>query len=355
MLRVNAELLREQTVAILRGWGMSAEHADITAARLAHADVRGIDSHGVALLLLYAEHQAKDWINFTPDITLLRETPVITLLDGDHGLGHVPSTLAMQSAIEKCRISGLAASAVRHSNHYGAAGAYSLLAAEAGFIGMSFTSVWNSNIVPTFGAEPMFGTNPISVAAPGRNGVFYLDMATSTVAVGKVKLAAMHDKPMPEGWVLNAAGQPQTDAHAALREGIRLTPIGGSRTLGSHKGYGLACMVELLCSMLAGGWYAPTRAARGRREDPRPNIGHFFLVIDPAQFRAPGEFEHDLEDMLGALRQVPPSDAAQPVLVPGDTEAAAMRERLAEGVPLPDPLVQQLCQIATRCGAPVLL
>jgi LDH2 family malate/lactate/ureidoglycolate dehydrogenase len=140
MLRVNAELLREQTVAILRGWGMSAEHADITAARLAHADVRGIDSHGVALLLLYAEHQAKDWINFTPDITVLRETPVITLLDGDHGLGHVPSTLAMQSAIDKCRVSGLAASAVRHSNHYGAAGAYSLLAAEAGFIGMSTTT-----------------------------------------------------------------------------------------------------------------------------------------------------------------------------------------------------------------------
>jgi hypothetical protein len=171
--------------------------------------------------------------------------------------------------------------------------------------------------------------------------------ATITVAATAAHFSAGH--------AVHRRGSDHRAGDVIVREGTRLTPIGGSRTLGSHKGYGLACMVELLCSMLAGGWYAPTRAARGRREDPRPNIGHFFLVIDPAQFRAPGEFEHDLEDMLGALRQVPPSDAAQPVLVPGDTEAAAMRQRLAEGVPLPDPLVQQLRQIATRCGAPVLL
>lgn len=353
-MRVAAGQLARQAEEILSAWGMSAEHARITAARLQHADIRGIDSHGVALLALYAQLRAEGRIQFQPGIRILQDSPVTALIDGDHGLGQVPSTQAMQLAIDKCAVSGLAAVAVRNSNHFGSAGAYALMAAEAGFIGLAFTSVWNLAIVPTFGADAMFGTNPIAFAAPGaRHRVFYLDMATSTVAIGKLKLAALHGKPLEPGWALDASGQATTDPAAAL-ESRRLTPLGGTRSLGSHKGYGLAAMVEILCTMLTGAWYAPTREARhpGERHF---NIGHFFLAIDPRSFRAPGEFEQDLDDMIDALHASRRADPAQPVWVAGDPEAQAMEERTAKGIPVPEALLAQLRSIAEDCGAAWLL
>lgn len=349
-MRVASEQLSRQVEEILRAWGMSAEHARITAARLHHADIRGIDSHGVALLALYSQLRAEGRIKFQPAIRVLRDSPVTALIDGDHGLGHVPSTQAMQLAIDKCRQSGLAAVAVRNSNHYGAAGAYALMAAEAGLIGLAFTSVWNLAIVPTFGADPMFGTNPIAFAAPGeRHRVFYLDMATSTVAIGKLKLAALHGKPLEPGWALDGAGRMTTDPGIAL-ESRRLTPLGGTRPLGSHKGYGLAAMVEILCTMLAGAWYAPTREARHPGEQ-HVNIGHFFLAIDPKSFRAAGEFEQDLDHMIDALHACRRADPAQPVWVAGDPEAQAMEERSSLGIPVPEALLAQLRSIAAECGA----
>ena len=353
-MRVADEQLSLQVQEILRAWGMSAEHARITAERLRHADMRGIDSHGVALMPLYAQLRAEGRIEFRPEIGIVRESPVIALIDGGHSLGQVPSTQAMQLAIDKCRRAGLAAVAVRNSNHYGAAGAYALMAAEAGLIGLAFTSVWNAAIVPTFGADPMFGTNPIAFAAPGgRHPVFYLDMATSTVAIGKLKLAALHGRPLEPGWALDATGQVITDPKAAL-ETRRLTPLGSTRALGSHKGYGLAAMVEILCTMLTGAWYAPTRDARHAGER-HFNIGHFFLAIDPTAFRGPGEFESDLDDMIDALHTCGRADPAQPVLVAGDPEAIAMAERRQLGVPVPEALLAQLRSIAAECGAAWLL
>jgi len=260
----------------------------------------------------------------------------------------------MELAIQKCTKAGLAAVAVRNSTHYGAAGAYAIMAAELGLIGMSFTSVWSGAIVPTFGADAMFGTNPIAFAAPGRtSGAFYLDMATSTVAIGKLKLAALHRKPLEPGWALDTSGQPTTDAAAAL-ESRRLTPLGGTRPLGSHKGYGLAAMVEILCTMLPGAWYAPTRDARHPGERFF-NIGHFFLAIDPKCFRGEGEFEVDLDDMIDALHACRRADAAQAVLVAGDPEAQAMAERSELGIPVPEALLEQLRSIAVECGAAWLL
>jgi LDH2 family malate/lactate/ureidoglycolate dehydrogenase len=348
--RVASERLSRQVEDILLAWGMSAEHARITAARLHHADIRGIDSHGVALLPLYAQLRAEGRINVQPAIQILRDSPVTALIDADHGLGHVPSTQAMQLAIDKCRQSGLAAVAVRSSNHFGAAGAYALLAAEAGLIGLAFTSVWNLSIVPTFGADPMFGTNPIAFAAPGeRHRVFYLDMATSTVAIGKLKLAELHGRPIEPGWALDNAGRVTTDPGIAL-ESRRLTPLGGTRALGSHKGYGLAAMVEILCTMLSGAWYAATREERHPGEQ-HVNIGHFFLAIDPKSFRAAGEFEHDLDHMIDALHACRRADPAQSVWVAGDPEVQAMEERDSLGVPVPEALIAQLRSVAEECGA----
>lgn len=354
MPRIAPEQLARQTEAILRAWGMSDEHARVTAQRLQHADLRGIDSHGVALIVLYAELRGENRINFRPEIKIVRESPVTALIDAGHGLGQAPATKAMELAIAKCHRAGLAAVSVRSSNHYGAAGAYAIMAARAGLIGLSFTSVWNTAIVPTFGADAMFGTNPIAFAAPGRrHEVFYLDMATSTVAIGKLKLAALHGRPLEAGWALDGEGRPTVDPATALGS-RRLTPLGGSRALGSHKGYGLAAMVEVLCTMLPGAWYSPTRAERHPGEQYF-NIGHFFLAIDPKCFRDEGEFEDDLDHMIDALHACRRVDETQPVLVAGDPEATALAERTRLGVPVPDALLVKLRAIAAECNADWLL
>lgn len=346
--------LQRQLEAIFVAWGMTPEHARITGERLTDADIRGIDSHGVALLPLYAEIRAQGQINFRPDIRVVRESAVTALLDADHGLGHVPATRAMTLAVEKARHAGLAAVAVRNSNHYGAAGVYGLLAAQQGLIGLSLTSVWTPSIVPTFGTEPMFGTNPIGFVAPAaRNDAFYLDMATSTVAVGKLKLAQLHAKPLQPGWAMDRDGHGTTDAARAL-EDVRLSPLGGTRAMSSHKGYGLAAMVEILCTALAGACFAPTRAERHAKA-AHWNIGHFMLAIDPRAFRDAGDFEADLDDIIDALRAVRPADPGQPVLVAGDPERAAMIERGKHGIPVPDALLATVKDIARACGAAWML
>ena len=352
--RVPAETLRRQLAAIFAAWGMPDEQVAITADVMLQADLRGIDSHGVAMLGLYEEFRQAGRLTVAPDVRVMRETPVTALIDGDGGLGHYPSVTAMRLAIDKCRGTGLAAVAVRNSNHYGAAGVYALMAAEQGFIGLSTTSVHRPAIVPTFAAEPLFGTNPIAFAAPaGRNPPFVLDMATSTVAVGKLKLAAFADKDLPPGWAIDEAGQPVTNADIGLK--IRwLTPLGGTPQMSSHKGYGLAAMVEILSTMLPGAFYAPTRAAR-HPDAPRNNIGHFFMALDPAAFRADGGFADDLDDMIDRLRAARRADPAEPVLVAGDPEAAALAERLKTGIPLSPAVQAMVKQAAAACGAPWLL
>ena len=346
--------LQSQLEAIFTAWGMSDEHARMTALRLTDADIRGIDSHGVTLVPLYAQLRAEGQINFRPNIRVVRESPVTALVDADHMLGHVPSTIAMEIAIRKAKQTGLAAVAVNNSNHYGAAGVYGVLAADEGLIGMSTTSVWHGAVVPTFGKEPMFGTNPLAFVAPGKkHRMFFLDMATSTVAVGKLKLAHIHGKPIHEGWAMDREGRLTTDPDVGL-EAMRLTPLGGSRVMSSHKGYGLAAMVEILSSMVPGAFYAPTREQR-HPDAKYWNIGHFFLAMDPKAFRGEGEFEDDLDDMIDALHAVTPVDPKQPVLVAGDPEEKAMAERTKNGIPVPDNLLAQVRDVAKEAGAPWLL
>jgi LDH2 family malate/lactate/ureidoglycolate dehydrogenase len=330
---------------------MRAEHAEVVAERLEYADLHGIDSHGIALLPLYARLRAEDRINFQPEVHVLRENAVTALIDADNGLGHIAGTKAMLLAIDKAHSAGLGAASVRNSNHFGAAGSYAMLGAEAGLIGMAFSAAWDPAIVPTHGAEPRFGTNPVAVAAPASDGhPFCLDIATSTVAIGKVRLAQLHGRPLEPGWALDELGAVTTDPSVALAS-RRLTPLGGIPRLGSHKGYGLAATVEVLSTLLSGAWFCSTR-------DPAEkyfNVGHFFMAIDPAAFRAPGEFERDLQHMLDTLRATPPAEAGQPVLAPGDPEARAFADRSVNGIPMPESLLAQLREIAAAAGAPWFL
>jgi len=353
MLYIPADRVRQQSFNILRAWGQSEAHANITADILIETDLRGIDSHGLSMLPMYAEQLATK-LNMKPDIRVVRETPVSALIDADRGLGHVPGHMGMSMAIARAKAIGVGIVTVRNSAHYGAAGYYTDMAAREGLIGISTTSARGLAMVPTFGAEPVFGTNPISVAAPARrNAPFNLDMATTTVAVGKLKLKWLNDKPLPAGWALDEQGNPLTDAKRAF-DLKNITPLGGTRELGSHKGYGLAAVVNLLSATLSGAAFQPLRL---KREDPKgpDNIGHFFMAFDPKLFRDEGEFEQDMDDMLDYLRTVKPVDPRQPVLAPGDPEYQQKAERTKNGIPVPEKLDELVRKVCRDAGAAYLL
>ena len=329
---------------------------------MVETDLRGIDSHGLAMLPLYARLREIGVLNVAPEIRVVQERPVMALIDADGGLGHAPAAMAMDMAIEKAKAAGLAAVAVRNSAHFGAAGAYAMRAAEAGLIGLALTNGKTPGVVPTRAKRPMYSTNPIAFAAPaGVNPPFVLDMATSTVAIGKVKLAWFAGKELPDGWTLDPEGRTVKDAgeafdgHGRLKTGWGQTPLGGLAEMSSHKGYGLAIMVEILSAMLSGARYGATRAARGQGGEDSEDVGHFMLAIDPAAFRDPDGFAEDMDDMIDALRATPPIDPGEPVLVAGDPETAAHLERSEHGVPVPAKLIEQVRQISRAANAEFML
>ncbi|HEX2257991.1 MAG TPA: Ldh family oxidoreductase [Afifellaceae bacterium] len=352
VLCVPAERLRRQTAGILAGWGMSDAQAATTAEVLVAADLAGIDSHGVALLGLYEQQIRNGKASAEPHIRVVRELGAALLIDGGGGFGQVPSMLATDKVIEKASAFGLAAAAVRNSNHYGAAGIYARRIAEAGLIGISTSSVWRPAIAPTGGRAAMLGTNPWAFAAPAAaNRPFLLDMATSAVAIGKLKLAARAGRDIPDGWAITKAGTPQLRPSFDLVDTL-LLPLGGDRLHGGHKGYGLAAMVEILSSVLSGAAVTPLRDGSEDAYD----VGHFFLALDPGFFRDDrGAFEADMDRLIEALRATPAADPDIPVLVAGDPEYAREEERRREGIPIPAKLAEEIRGIAERAGAGFLL
>ncbi|MXQ14038.1 Ldh family oxidoreductase [Microvirga makkahensis] len=351
ILTVPAELLQRQMSLVLEAWGMPKEDAAVTADVLTHADLMGIDSHGITLLPLYDELIHSGRLEPKAQTRIERSFGATAVINGGGGLGQVPSVRAMDLAMEKARAFGIGAVGVRDSNHYGAAGFYALRAAQAGLIGLSTSAVYKASIVPIFGREPRLGTNPLAFAAPGRrNKPFLLDMATSTIAIGKLKLAAREGKSLREGWALDRDGRPQHDPERALVDRL-MTPLGGSRAMGGHKGYGLAAMVEVLSTLLSGASFAPLRDPQADRFD----VGHFHMAIHPDVFREAGEFADDLDRFIDCLHATSPADADQPVLVPGDPEHGTFERRSREGIPVPASMVQSVADIARKCGAEFLL
>jgi LDH2 family malate/lactate/ureidoglycolate dehydrogenase len=359
-MKVPAKHIHEQLLSVLRAWGMSDAHAATTAAMMLETDLRGVDSHGISMLPSYDKEFRAGRLNMRPSFKIVREGPAFALIDADRSLGHPVSVYAMNLAVDKCRESAVAVVSVFNSHHFGAAGCYSRIAAERGAIGMVTASTRGVTLVPTFGAEPVMGTNPLAFAAPARrNPPFQLDMATTTVAAGKVKVHKLNHRPLPAGWVVDERGQAVTDPQQAFgyvfdRPEGGITPLGGTREVGGHKGYGLAVMVHILGGALSGASFSPIRNRTQKPSDPH-NIGHFFLAIDPRAFRPAGEFENDLDQVIDVLHNTKRADPAQPVLVAGDPEMATKAERLRDGVPVPDDLMAQLRDVAKAAGVPFVL
>ncbi|GAC1341928.1 MAG: Ldh family oxidoreductase [Acetobacteraceae bacterium] len=345
---------RAQLEALLTAWGMPSAFAERTAEVMAWADLHGIDSHGISMIPAYYERQRSGRLKMSAQPRVLQQTPVSALIDADGGLGHEPSRQAMEIAIEKAGAIGIGVVAVRNSAHFGACGFYAKMAADAGMIGMAATSASAIQVAPTGGAQARLGTDPWSFAAPGRDGEpFLLDMATTTVAAGRIRNKANEGLPTPPGWLLTKEGLPSTDPLEAVQKGGFLTSLGGSPEGSSYKGYGLSMMVNILGSCLSGATLItdPLHTKKPQGFD----IGHFFLAMRPTLFRAQGEFEADVASLCDALRATRPVDPAQPVMVAGDKERQNAARRLRTGIPVGANLLATIERIAAESGVPWLL
>ena len=341
---------RAQIKAILLSWGMPEENAEVTADILSWADLHGVDSHGMSMIPGYDGLRRSGRAKMDARPKVVRESPVSALIDGGGGLGHMPSHFAMNVAIEKAKKTGMAVAAVNNSAHFGATGYYTLMAAKAGLIGMACTSASGIQVAPTGGKQARLGTDPWSFAAPSADGVpFLLDMATTTVAAGRIRNKANENLPTPDGWVLDKEGNPSNDPLVAREKGGFLTSLGGSPENSSYKGYGLAAMVNILGSCLSGATLItdPQHTKKPKGMD----IGHFFMAIDPNLFRDGDDFQKDVARFCGDLRATTPIDPSNPVMVAGDPQWKYAAKRMAEGIPVGPGLLSQVRQIAQASAA----
>jgi L-2-hydroxycarboxylate dehydrogenase (NAD+) len=347
---VDADRLRHFVSELLSALDVPPQDAWTTADVLVAADLRGVDSHGVARLYQYIKRIREGLIAVHPKIEVVHETPVSLRIDAGNGLGQVASHYAMTRVIEKARESGVGMATVFHSNHYGIAGYYAMMALKYHMIGWCFTNT-TPLVMPTFGKKVMTGTNPIAVAVPAKDErPWVLDMATSVVPRGKLEVAARKGLAMPTGWAVDKDGQPTTDPEAALAGGAPM-PLGGTRELGGHKGYDLAIFVDILSGVLSGSSYGPHLAGFWGTEKPS-DIGHFFMAIRPDLFMPTGEFRDRMDDMLRELKDTPPARGAERVMVAGQPEDEATEHHKVTGVPLDAKTAQNLRVLAEELGVP---
>jgi LDH2 family malate/lactate/ureidoglycolate dehydrogenase len=353
-LRVTHSALETFILAVLARWGTPSSIAGVTADLMVRTDLRGVDSHGIGMLPRYEQWRREGFIVPAAEPKIVRDDGTTALVDGQQALGHYTATLAMELAIAKARAHGVGFVVCHNSNHFGAAANYSMMALAHNMIGISLTNGPWPAVVPTFGRQAKFSTNPISVAAPaGREYPFVLDMATSTVAIGKLQVAARWGKPLPEGWAVDADGRPVTDAALAYRTRL-LSPLGGTREQGGHKGYGLAVMVDILAGVLAGAGYGDS-GRRGRTDPTRADVGHFFGAIDVTRFRPLELFRADMDDLLDNLKHSERAEGEERIYVAGEPEWECERLRRVEGIPLAPGLVVQLRDLCAGLDLPFTL
>ncbi|CAM3774790.1 Ldh family oxidoreductase [Bordetella tumulicola] len=360
VIEVPAARVRQQIQQVLVAWGMPEDLATTTADLMAETDLLGIDSHGISMLPSYEAKLRAGTLHIGARPRLVRDSVATALLDGMGGLGYPVAAQAMNLAVDKALAHGVGAVSVRNSHHFGAAGVYARIAVRRGTVGLVTSSATTLIMVPTHGAIPVLGTNPIAFAAPAaQNESFVLDMATTTVAANKVKVYDFYGKPLPAGWAMDGQGRSVTDSAEAMRyifdhaEG-GLSPLGGTPEMSSHKGYGLAMMAQILGGTLSGSAMAARKAVTRQPGDP-DDVGHFFLALNPDAFRESGSFEDELDEVIDTLHETPPVDPAVPVQVAGEPEAAERERRLRDGIPISAALEQRLRAICERSGVSYML
>ena len=332
--------------------GCSEEHAALAATGLLRADLRGIDSHGIARLSGYIRLWEAKRANATPDIQVIHETPSTGVVDGDSGLGLVVAPFAMDLAISKAENIGSGWIAVRNSNHFGIAAQHAMKALEKDMIGIVMTNA-SALVAPTFSIERLLGTNPICVAIPaGVEFPFVADLATTTAANGKLEILQRKNQLAPAGWMQDKEGNISTNPHE-IKSGGALLPLGGDREHGSHKGYALGAIVDIFSGVLSGAnfgpWVPPFPAFIPVPDNmPGKGIGHFFGAMRIDAFRKADEFKKDMDQWLKRFRGAKTAKEFDQVLVPGDPERFMESDRRKNGIPLMQAVEEDLQNVAVR-------
>jgi L-2-hydroxycarboxylate dehydrogenase (NAD+) len=318
--------------------GCSPNDASQAAKSLLSADLRGVDSHGVARLSGYVRLWEVKRVNATAAINTIHETPSTAVIDADAALGLVAAPKAMAIAIEKAKNVGTGWVSVQNSNHFGIAGYHAMLALPHDMIGIAMTNA-SALVAPTFSKDKMLGTNPIAVAIPaGKYPAFVADFATTTAANGKLEISQRKNMNVPAGWVQDEEGKPSVDAHALKKAGA-LLPLGGTREGSSHKGYMLGSIVDIFSAVTSGAnfgpWVPPFPAYIPMPTNmPGKGIGHFFGAMRIDAFRKAEDFKKDMDIWIEAFKNASPINANQPVIVPGEPELEFEADRLKNGIPI---------------------
>ena len=342
------------TNAIFQKIGCSKEDAELATKVLLMADLRGIDSHGIARLSGYVRLWESGRINVKPNIRIIHETPSTAVVDGDGGLGLVVAPRAMEIAIKKAEQVGTGWVSVQHSNHFGIAAAHGMLALQKDMIGIALTNA-SPLVAPTYSAERLLGTNPICVCIPaGSEPPFIADMATTTAANGKLEILQRKNLKAPEGWIQDKTGKISTNPHE-LKAGGALLPLGGDKERGSHKGYALGAIVDILSAVLSGAnyasWVPPFVSFLPIAPDlPGKGIGHFFGAMRVDAFRPADEFKKHMDQWIHRFRTATTIEGQEKVLIPGDPEREMETIRKEKGIPLLKPVLEDLEYLRERFG-----
>jgi len=334
------------THAVFIGMGCSFEHATTATQVLLSADLRGIDSHGVARLSGYVRLWQAGRINSQPNIRIIHETPSTAVVDGDQGLGLVVAPYAMEIAMQKAAMVGTGWVAVQNSNHFGIAGYHAMMALEKDMIGMAMTNA-SALVAPTFSIEKMLGTNPIAVAIPAKHQPpFVADFATTTAANGKLEILQRKGLDTPLGWVQDQHGLNSTDANILKKDGA-LLPLGSDREHGSHKGYALGSIVDIFSAVLSGASYGPWAPPFPAyipmpANMPGKGLGHFLGAMRVDAFRPAEDFKSHMDQWINRFRNATPIDEHTKVLIPGDPEREMEIERKTNGIPLLPTVIEDL-------------
>lgn len=330
---VRPEALHRFVRSVFTKLGLAEDDARTVADVLVAADLRGIDSHGVSRIFYYVMKLQAGTINKTPNVRIVHETPACALVDGDNGMGPVVGKRAMSIAIDKAKRAGIGFVGVRRSNHYGIAGYYAMMALEHDMIGLSGTNAV-CMVAPTYSAEAMLGTNPIAAACPANEErPWVLDMSTSSAPFGKLELAMRSGARVPTGWVQDGSGTPSDDPTAPMQDGA-LTPLGATPEMSSHKGYGLAVLIDVLSGVLNGALYGPRQEGLTRMRAEPSDVGHFFVALRIDPFRPAAEFKDTVDEMVRGLKASKKADGQSRIWVHGEKEFEEEARRREHGIPL---------------------
>ena len=346
-IRVQPDVLQDFVFQILKSAGMKESDALFSAECLVRSNLWGVASHGVLRLGIYTQRLKNGAINPDPRIKTIKGSGALEVMDGDNGMGYVVGREAMLRAMELARKNGVAAVGAIRSNHYGAAGLYTRMAADRGMIGISMTNV-APNVALAGAERSAVGNNPIAISVPTYGEFpFMLDIAMSAVAAGKILLASKKNEKIPLDWATDGQGRPTDDPDKGF-QGF-LLPMAG------HKGFGLALVVDILSGVITGGAFLD-RLKRMYREQEDPSLTcHFMIVIDPAALLSPDEMKSRMEDFTRFIKSVPMWDASKEMLLPGELEYRNEKEFTKNGIPIPINLYNDFKEMSEDLRVPFTL